>query len=185
MCQLSATQSEKKYEKEGGPGIAECAMLIRKYSSQPAVDLRNFVNWIFFNLYVGNNDSHAKNLSIYRLPDKRVILTPFYDLMCTRIYPGLSQEFAFAVGGEVMPGNITRQHIEEMARQLGMRPAFVYKSAKDLADKLPAAIDQAIDVLQPDMTPNAQTFITRLRKFVISTMKKTVVRISEQEKKIS
>lgn len=185
MCQLSATQSEKKYEKEGGPGIAECAMLIRKYSSQPAVDLRNFVNWIFFNLYVGNNDSHAKNLSIYRLPDKRVILTPFYDLMCTRIYPGLSQEFAFAVGGEVMPGNITRQHIEEMARQLGMRPAFVFKSAKDLADKLPAAIDQAIDVLQPDMTPNAQTFIARLQKFVISTMKKTVVRISEQEKKLS
>lgn len=53
---------------EGGPGLATCAELIRRCSTQPAVDLRHFVGWIFFNLYAGNNDSHAKNLSIYRLP---------------------------------------------------------------------------------------------------------------------
>jgi serine/threonine-protein kinase HipA len=77
LCQLVGLVSEKKYEKEGGPGLASCAELIRRYSTQPAVDLRHFVGWIFFNLYTGNNDSHAKNLSIYHLPGWGVMLTPF------------------------------------------------------------------------------------------------------------
>ncbi|WP_456282176.1 HipA domain-containing protein [Cupriavidus sp. JZ107] len=75
LCQLAGTASDRKYEKEGGPGIAACAALIRQRSVQSAVDLRNFLNWIFFNLYVGNNDSHAKNLSLYLLPGHGVRLT--------------------------------------------------------------------------------------------------------------
>ena len=47
-------------------------------------DLRHLVRWVFFNLYVGNNDSHAKNLSIYSVPGQGVTLT----------YPGnLSAQF--------------------------------------------------------------------------------------------
>jgi len=68
LCQLAGTVSDRKYEKEGGPGLAACAELIRRYSTQPAVDLRHLVRWVFFNLYVGNNDSHAKNLSLYSVP---------------------------------------------------------------------------------------------------------------------
>ncbi len=85
LCQLNGTMSGSKYEKEGGPGLVACVQLIRRHSSQPAVDLRNLLGWIFFNLYVGNNDSHAKNLSMCRLPGQGVFLTPFYDLMCTRL----------------------------------------------------------------------------------------------------
>ena len=119
LCQLAGTVSERKYEKEGGPGLATCAELIRRYSTQPAVDLRHFVGWIFFNLYAGNNDSHAKNLSIYSRPGQGVTLTPFYDLMCTRMYPGLSQEFAFAIGGEYKPAAMTTAHLTPLARATG------------------------------------------------------------------
>jgi serine/threonine-protein kinase HipA len=135
ICQLAETVSDKKYEKEGGPDLAKCAELIRHYSTQPAVDLRNFVEWLFFNLYVGNTDSHAKNLSIYNLPGKGTTLTPFYDLMCTRLYPGLSQEFAFSVGGEYKPGSMTKEHLTALAQQLGMRPQYLAQQAADLADK--------------------------------------------------
>lgn len=48
FCQLSGTVSSKKYEVEGGPGIAQCAALIRQYSTKPAVDLKRFYEWIFF-----------------------------------------------------------------------------------------------------------------------------------------
>lgn len=75
LCQLAGTQSDRKYEKEGGPGLAACAELIRRYSSQPAVDLRHLVRWVLFNLYVGNNDSHAKNLSMVSVPGRGVMLT--------------------------------------------------------------------------------------------------------------
>ena len=179
MCQLAATLSGHKYEREGGPGIEACAAMIRRYSTQPAVDLRHFVNWIFFNLYTGNNDSHAKNLSMYALPDGRVTLTPFYDLMSTRIYPGLSGEFALSVGGEFKPGAITRTHVVEMAGQLRMRPGFVLDQAANLASKMPGAVSAAIDIAWPALSPGARTLAEKLKLFIRSTTRKTAARILE------
>lgn len=169
LCQLSALPSGKKYEKEGGPGIAQCAQLIRRYSTAPAVDLKNLLSWLFFNLYTGNNDSHAKNLSIYRDPGQGVRLTPFYDLMCTRIYPCLSQEFAFAIGGEVVPGAITQAHVRQMARDMGIRPDFALGMADEMAKRIPDAIESAISVVQPELSPGAKTLALRVRQFVLKT----------------
>ena len=178
LCQLAGTVSEKKYEKEGGPGIAACAELIRRYSTQPAVDLRNFVLWIFFNLYVGNNDSHAKNLSLYRAPGGGVTLTPFYDLMCTRLYPGLSPEFAFAIGGETKPGSVTRAHVAAMAVQLRMRPAYVLGLAAELAGKMPDAVERAAAGVMPALPAGAKALAGRLEKFVRATTKRGAARLA-------
>ena len=178
LCQLAGIVSEKKYEKEGGPGIAQCTELIRRYSTQPAPDLRNFVAWVFFNLFVGNNDSHAKNLSVYRAPGQGVRVTPFYDLMCTRLYPGLSQEFAFAIGGETKPGSITRAHIPELAKQLGMRPQFILRLAGDLAEQVPAAVQQTVEEVAPLLSTSAKVVADRLNKFVRTTTKKTAARLA-------
>lgn len=183
LCQLSAIASNKKYEKEGGPGAADCAQLIRHYSSMPAVDLKNFVAWLFFNLYTGNNDGHAKNLSIYRAPGGGIRLTPFYDLMCTRIYPGLSREFAFAIGGEVLPGNLTRSHVQQMAQSMGMRPAFVLGLAADMAQRVPAAMEAAITSVQADLSPGAQTLALRLQSFVRTTTQQLSKRLLSASQK--
>lgn len=169
LCQLSAIASDKKYEKEGGPGAVECAQLIRHYSSVPAVDLKNFLAWLFFNLYTGNNDGHAKNLSIYRAPGGGIRLAPFYDLMCTRIYPGLSPEFALAIGGEVLPGTLTRSHVQQMAQSMAIRPAFVWGVAADMAQRVPMAMGAAIASVQPDLSPGAKTLAQRLQTFVRKT----------------
>jgi serine/threonine-protein kinase HipA len=171
--------STRKYEKEGGPGLAACAELVRRYSTQPAVDLRHLVRWVFFNLFVGNNDSHAKNLSIYSVPGKGVMLTPFYDLMCTRLYPGLSPEFAFAIGGEAMPGEMGAEHLQLMARQLGMQPRFLAQQATDMAVRVPKAIGQAAGEIAPVLTPSARTLAERLERFVASTTRKLAARITE------
>lgn len=178
LCQLSTMDSAKKYEKEGGPSLAQCAQLVRQYSSVPAVDLKNLVAWVFFNLYTGNNDSHAKNLSIYRDPTLGVRLTPFYDLMCTRLYPGLSQEFALSIGAEVMPGAITQTHVHQMANDLGMRPAFVMGVAADVAKCIPAALHEAIASVHSDLSPGAKTLATRLQQFVLKTTRQMAKRIA-------
>ena len=180
LCQLAGTVSERKYEKEGGPDLVKCAELIRHYSAQPAVDLRNFVDWILFNLYVGNNDSHAKNLSLYNVPGRGVLLTPFYDLMCTRLYPGLSQDFAFAVGGEFRPGSITKDHLCALANQLGMRPQFLAQRAADLARTMPDALNRAIEEVKPTLHRSAKALVAKLQHFVQSTTKKTAARLTTQ-----
>jgi serine/threonine-protein kinase HipA len=179
LCQLSGVVSDKKYEKEGGPGLAQCARLVRQYSSAPAVDLLNLLRWVFFNLYTGNNDSHAKNLSVYQPPGQGVRLTPFYDLMCTRIYPGLSGEFAFAIGGETRPGSVTQAHVRQMAAELGMGAAFTLATAKDIADKIPAALEGAAAALAPALPHGAKTLVERVQKLVLKTTRQTAKRIAE------
>lgn len=177
LCQLSTIASDKKYEKEGGPGVADCARLIRHYSALPAVDLKSFLSWVFFNLYTGNNDSHAKNLSIYRAPGNGVRLAPIYDLMCTRLYPGLSPEFALAIGGEVMPGAITQAHVRQMAKEIGVSPAYALSLAQDLAKRIPGAMEAAIASLQPDFAPGAKTLAARLQAFVLKTTRQVAKRV--------
>jgi serine/threonine-protein kinase HipA len=176
LCQLQSTLSARKYEKEGGPGLAACAALVRRYSTQPAADLVRLVQWVFFNLYTGNNDSHAKNLSFYWLPDGRVMLTPFHDLMDTRLYPGLSEEFAFAIGGETRPGDLTRLHLERMADELAMGGRFVLQQAEAMARRLPPAVALAVDELKPVFTDSARVLAERLQTHVASTIRQMAAR---------
>ena len=177
FCQITGTGSERKYEKEGGPGVAQCAQTIRQYSARAAVDLQAFVQWIFFNIYTGNNDSHAKNLSVYERPGEGVRLTPFYDLMCTRIYPGLSKEFAFNIGGARLPGDMGKAQVEGLAAQIGMGPKYLQSVARSLAAKVPEAIDKATQEIYPDLSRSEQAFADKLSREVKSITKRAVARM--------
>ncbi|WP_338416087.1 type II toxin-antitoxin system HipA family toxin [uncultured Sphaerotilus sp.] len=177
FCQLAGVASERKYEKEGGPGVVRCAQILRQYSSSPAQDLQALVQWLFFNLYVGNNDSHAKNLSVYWRPGQGVRLTPFYDLMCTRVYPGLSKEFAFKLGGEVLPGQMGAAQVQGLAEQLGMGPRYLQSVARTLAAKVPAAIDQAVSEISPQLTPSGRIFAGQLAVEVKSMTRRLAARL--------
>lgn len=64
LCQLSSFTSDRKYEKDGNPDLIQCAQLIRNCSAAPAVDLKHLSGWLFFNLYTGNNDGHAKEMAV-------------------------------------------------------------------------------------------------------------------------
>lgn len=100
FCQMSALMSEIKYERDGGPSFADCATLIRRYSLQPAVDLMLLVKWAIFNLCIGNNDAHAKNLSMLR-EGGGLRLAPFYDLLSTTYYGSrLLRRMAMRLGGK-------------------------------------------------------------------------------------
>ena len=120
---------------------------------------------------------HAKNLSVYQAPGKGVTLTPFYDLLCTRLYPGLSPDFAFLIGGETKPGAIAASHITLMAEQLRVSPQFVLKQAQNLAMKVPAALDQAMQSVSPVLSSSAKILVNRLKQFVLSTTKRTAERM--------
>jgi serine/threonine-protein kinase HipA len=178
LCQLAGTLSDRKYEKEGGPSLADCAALVRKHSTQPAPDLQNLVRWVFFNLFTGNNDSHAKNLSLLEHSSVGMTLAPFYDLMCTRIYPGLSQEFAFQIGGEVLPGAIGREQIAAMAKTLGMGAPFIYRTAAEVAAKIPDAMQAASNEVLPHLTAGGRVFVERLGQWVRANTRKMMARMN-------
>jgi serine/threonine-protein kinase HipA len=166
FCQLAGKPSDVKYEADGGPSLALCRQLLGR-SGLPAGDLRRFLAWIFFNLYVGNNDSHAKNLSILQAPDGDYRLAPFYDLMCTAMYSGLSRRFAFSIGGEMAPGRITADHLSAMAGELGFAPRYVMQVGKDVAARLPGALEEVTDALREQVTPGTEsTLLQRLAHWI-------------------
>jgi len=160
FCQLLGKQSDVKYEHDGGPSFADCYALL-KMSVQPAVDRLQLLRWLFFNLCAGNNDSHAKNLSIMATP-AGLRLAPFYDLMCTRVYPGLGAHFAFTIAGEGEPGKLTREHIAGLSRTLGVAPRYLQQLAADMARQVEAAIAAAASEVLPGLVPGEKIMAERL-----------------------
>ena len=105
FCQALGIIPELKYEREGGPGIQESMGLLESFSSQPVADQRSFLHRIVFNYLIGNADAHGKNFSfLYKrnIPD----LSPAYDMLCTAIYPDLSQKMAMRIGKEYDPDKV-------------------------------------------------------------------------------
>lgn len=166
LCQLAGKPSDVKYEADGGPTLADCRHLLAGMGVG-AGDHKRFLQWVIFNLYVGNNDSHAKNLSVLQSPNGQYRLAPFYDLMCTAMYPGLSRRFAFSVGGVMTPGSIGREQIEAMATDLGFHPRYGVTVARSLMTALPGALEAVqASLLAQSAAGSERTLIERLGNWI-------------------
>ncbi|WP_223846327.1 type II toxin-antitoxin system HipA family toxin [Wenzhouxiangella sp. AB-CW3] len=156
FCQIAGLRATRKYQAEGGPGLAECASWIRDLSERPAEDLLNLLRWQIFNWLAGNSDGHAKNLALLQVGrnTNRWRLAPFYDLVCTRAWPDLDRHLAMHVGGESDPGRIDARHWRALARDLGMRERFVVREvgrmAGQIADQLPS-VRKALEDINGDL----------------------------------
>lgn len=139
LAQALGVPPETKYEAEGGPGLGTAFRLLREHSLTPAVDRKALLGWVAFNVLVGNTDAHAKNLSFLR-EGGGIRLAPFYDLLATRVYSGLSDKLAMKVGGEARPARIQRRHWERLAEQAQIRPRFVLDTVRGLAQTLPELV---------------------------------------------
>lgn len=161
LCQLLEKPSSVKYEIDGGPDFASCYAFVKAASKNPIVDCENLVKWIFFNLYTGNNDGHAKNLSMLQ-EDSGHRLAPFYDLMCTSVYPGFSSNFAFKIGSTFKPGEIDKKQLQDFAASIGVSEKFMLKMAADMSGKIVPAMQQSIHKLNAATGPNEKTMVERL-----------------------
>ncbi|MBE0463026.1 type II toxin-antitoxin system HipA family toxin [Halomonas sp. AOP43-A1-21] len=179
FCQLAGTPSLIKYESDGGPGLILCRELLQEVGT-PAKDLQRLIGWLFFNLLIGNNDSHAKNLAIL-YSDEGPRLAPFYDLMSTTLYSGLSRRFALRINGEDRPGNIERSHLEAVARSLRFQPRYFLRQGFELAERMPAAIDSTLTTLGTVAHKGSeQTLLERLEQRLLSNCRKLPERWSAQ-----
>jgi serine/threonine-protein kinase HipA len=98
FCQALGRPSERKYQSEGGPTVADAVSLLRGCSARPAHDLITLWRALIFNWLIGNCDAHAKNLSL--LYDASVpALAPLYDLVSTAVYPELTTRLAMSIDG--------------------------------------------------------------------------------------
>lgn len=81
FCQLAGQSPKDKYE-----GSAElCVRLLRKYASEPLIEILKLYRLLLFGWWTGNGDIHLKNLSLFTDTEGITRLTPAYDLVSTRL----------------------------------------------------------------------------------------------------
>lgn len=152
FCQIAGLRATRKYQADGGPGLADCGRWLRELSEQPAEDLLYLLRWQIFNWLAGNSDGHAKNLALVqvRRNTNRWRLAPFYDLVCTRAWPNLDRRLAMNVGGEADPGRIQPEHWRRLAEEIGMRPRFVNKEIIAMGDAVREVMPRVRDRLEEE-----------------------------------
>ncbi len=148
FCQALGIDASRKYEKEGGPSLKQCAQVIREHVAMPLVDLQKLMRWTLFNLLAGNSDAHGKNLSLLYSDSGPPHLAPFYDLVCTRNYNNLAREMAMSLGGAWDPDLVSAKHLSGLADDLGVRASIVMDQAKELADRIVLALPLVVEDYQ-------------------------------------
>lgn len=118
FCQATGHSYRRKYEVQGGPGYAECFQVVSRCRN-PLADRIKLINLAIFNYLIGNADCHAKNISLLYDSGSNPSLAPFYDLVCTAIYPQLSSQLAMAIGGIHTPRDVDAQTWAAFAAQAG------------------------------------------------------------------
>jgi serine/threonine-protein kinase HipA len=173
LCQALGLLPSTKYEQEGGPGFVDAMTLAREHSTEPLVDAQQLLRWIVFVVLAGNADGHGKNLSLLRGADGRTArLSPFYDLVSTRVYQRLDRRLAMGIGEERDPGQIARRHWEALAREVGVGPRAVLREVERQASSMVEKLDEveAVHASAHGESP----IIRRLRDAVGKQCKRTL-----------
>jgi serine/threonine-protein kinase HipA len=137
FCQASGRPPEMKYEGEGGPGVLECANLIREHVAAPAPALLTFLDALLFNLLIGNADAHSKNYSLLLEGAGAPRMAPLYDLISTRAYGRrFGRKMGMRYGGEYRPEWIRGRHLDRLAGDLGIAPRRVKIHALDMVERV-------------------------------------------------
>jgi serine/threonine-protein kinase HipA len=134
FCQLAEQRPAQKYSGSG----ERCARILRKFASEPPVELRKLFEQLLFAWWVGNGDLHLKNLSVLVDDEGIIRLTPAYDLVATRLVIP-DDELALPIDGR--KEKLTRGAWREFAKycQLPER-AFERSVARQIA-ALPKALE--------------------------------------------
>jgi serine/threonine-protein kinase HipA len=150
FCQALGLVPAIKYEKEGGPTVADCAELIRRHFSAPVRDITMFLDALLFNFAIANHDAHAKNYSLLLDGPGSIRLAPLYDLMSTAVFQGADRKLAMRYGGENRHAYLRRRHLDRLAADLGVKPALVRRRAIAMRERIEAAAEAARASLPPE-----------------------------------
>ncbi len=168
FCQVQGIPASMKYQNEGGPSLADCIEIIRTYSDDVVADTRKLIQWMAFNVLVGNCDFHAKNLSfLYR--DGQTRLAPIYDLVATTHYKQVSIKMAMHIGGQEIIHDVGKTHWTAQAQAMGISPKMLTTLVSDLSEQIQTHIEPTFAKIDPI----SASFRQNLSRLIIKQCKRT------------
>lgn len=136
FCQALGVVPEHKYQNEGGLDLAQAFELLRRATRPSAPQILKLLDAVVFNALIGNHDAHGKNFSLLYGP-QGAVLAPLYDLLCTAVYPQLTDKMAMKIGGKYRFSELMARHWAQFARSAGLSPAQVRRRILEIAHLLP------------------------------------------------
>jgi serine/threonine-protein kinase HipA len=165
MCQALALPPVRKYESEGGPGVATIFNLLQSSSSNSAEDTRSFLDAVAYNWLIAGTDAHAKNYAVLIAAGGQVRFAPIYDLASVLPYADFDPyriELAMKLGGEYRLQNIGLRQWQKLAKEVRLDPEEVIRRVAATADAIPAqAAEVAARLKKEGLT---HTILPRLEK---------------------
>lgn len=150
-CQMLDLPPSYKYERPFGKGgdaagIRSGANLPDLFAACrlcriPAAAMRDMLNWVLFQLLIGNSDAHGKNISFFVGP-AGIDLAPAYDLLNLEMYASqYDQDFSMAIGDAFAPEDITPWQLAEMCEDCNLQKRLVANTLKTMSDKMLKAME--------------------------------------------
>ncbi|GAB3193661.1 serine/threonine-protein kinase HipA [Pontibacter aydingkolensis] len=125
----------------------EIGELIKHIIPTYQVELEKYFKLILFNYLFSNGDAHIKNFSVMHKNEIGYVLTPFYDLLCTRIHLPHESDMALMLfknnrfsSTYENYGFYTYRDFEEFADILGIRPKRFQKIVESMLSNEKAII---------------------------------------------
>ncbi len=155
MCQALNISPALKYESDGGPGIQRIMTLLLG-SVNALADRSLFLKTQVLFWLLGAIDGHAKNFSIFLLPEGSFQLAPFYDVMSAyplvekRLVEPQKMKMAMAVRGKSTHyqwQKIQLRHWLSTAKACGFPADEMESIIKNLFGQMDAVIEHVQDIL--------------------------------------
>lgn len=143
VCQALGVMPTKKYQNEGGPGVADIVNLLRTHSSEREEDVGTFIDAVGFNWLIAGTDAHAKNYSVLIAGGPRVRLAPLYDVASVLPYDELDihkMKLSMKVGGEYLLRQIGPRQWRKQAQEARLDPDELMVRFRTMAERLPDEI---------------------------------------------
>lgn len=142
FCQLAEKRLRDKYDGSG----ELCVRILRKYATEPLIEIQKFYRLILFSWWAENGDMHLKNFSLITDLDGLVRLSPAYDLVCTKLVIP-DDTLAMPIGGR--DKNFTRRAWLDFAEYCGIPE----KAARRLLSEQIEALEPALRLVSASFLP--------------------------------
>ena len=144
FCQLSEKPLRDKYQGSG----ELCVRILRKYASEPLIEVRKLYQLLLFSWWTANGDQHLKNFSLLTSEDHFRRLAPAYDLVCTRLVIPDDQDLALSIAGKKR--NITRGLWLDFASYCQIPE----RAAERLLNNQAAALEPSVRLIHDSFLPS-------------------------------
>lgn len=160
MCQATGTSPLRKYQSDGGPGIAHI-MDVLLGSENADQDRNNFFKTQIIFWLLAATDGHGKNFSIAHLSGGRYRATPIYDVLSAHPVIGTGKnrisphkaKLAMAVRGSTnyyLIEKIQRRHWLAQAQQVGLGTAAAERLIEEVIEATEFVIGEVGKLLPAD-----------------------------------